>query len=290
MSRLMSLRSRPNDLPTSSSKISRARTNCRVSGGAAVSVPPVRVLLEVVGAQPDEGGLEAGVEDVGAGKQPHLPLFGLRRRLEGELAVADQDQRGHPLGGVGDEHVAHGQAQFEVDRRDDEVARGVVPLAIEPEAMQRIHLRQPILGHNPPRRVGLAGHGRRAGRPADVEPPGGELAARAALDEHLDDEAVAVAGEGAVERHPVAFAHHRPGHAPGQGGVEELTGQVGVGVGRYERHPGGAVARRQRRLDPLQHTEHLQLFRIRCLGRRLGRGLDRPRDEQGCQDCTHGDV
>ena len=173
--------------------------------------------------------------------------------MERHHAVADQHRRGDALRGVGDEHRAGGQLQLEIDRGQHEVARLEHARAVHGQTVQGVDLRQPVVGHDAPRRLAeFVGTG--AGRPPDVEAPGGELSAWSAFGEDLDHQLVAVARQGPIQRVAIAFAHDGAGHAARHRGVEELAGRAGVAVHRDQRQPRRAIVGREGGLDALQQA------------------------------------
>ena len=69
-----------------------------------------------------------------------------------------------------------------------------------------------------------------AARTTDVEPPGGDAAARSRLDEHFGHQAVAFAGQRSLQRQSIALLDHHPRDALRHHGVEELHGLIKDGL------------------------------------------------------------
>ena len=116
VSRLRSLRSRLNDLPTSSSKTRCARRNARASTATGVEHAVAELLLELERVEAHERRGERRVERLGAREDPHLAALFLRLRRKQHGAVAEEHERGDAVRRLGDEDVAGGQPQLE-DRR-----------------------------------------------------------------------------------------------------------------------------------------------------------------------------
>jgi hypothetical protein len=140
--------------------------------------------------------------------------------------------------------------------------------------VQAFNRRETILGDDAP---GLAAEVV-AARTANVEPPRGDAAARAGLDEHFHDEAMSFPGQRPLQRESIALLDDDARDALRHHGVEKLPGLIAIRGRGQQLEPPRAVHRRDRRLDGLEKGLKGQLFGV-C--RRAHGHLSRERGECG---------
>ena len=136
--------------------------------------------------------------------------------------------------------------------------------------MQALDRREPILGDDAPR---LAAEVVTA-RPADIEMPGRDAAARAGLHEDFDDQAEAFAGQRALQRCAIALLDDDARDALRHHRVEKFERLIAIGGRRQQVDPSLPIHRRDGGLDGLEE------IRIEIL-RRRARAVPGPRMRAG---------